>query len=66
MIKFDRYKDNLRQLDDSIYSYNTEVAHIDDTHRRVYELGYWSRTTRKHVRYVADHYGYELVKYLEE
>ena len=46
-----RYKTNLKILDNKVYSYNTHVATIEDKY--LYELGYWSVTTKKHINYVA-------------
>lgn len=48
---FKRYKKNLKVKKDKVYSYNTHVATIDGTDLRVH--GYWSRTTSKHINYVA-------------
>ena len=62
MRKLDRYKENLRVTDTAVYSYDTEVAKIDDKKRTVTPLGYWSVTTSKHINYVAREYGYEVVK----
>ena len=66
MKKFDRYKQNLRQHNDEIWSYSTMVAIIKDDY--LIQLGYWSVTTQKHINYVAREYDLKLVtraEYLE-
>lgn len=67
MIKFDRYKENLRQVGNDIYSYSTHVATIeyDDNHHRTGNLlqhGWWSVTTQKHINYVANELGLTVQK----
>jgi len=60
MRKFNRYRENLRQDQDKILSYNTHVATIEgDTLR---QLGYWSMTTQKHINYVAKELNLTLIK----
>ena len=56
-----RYKMNLRVIGDSIFSYNTLVAQINHDLGQVIRLGYWSRTSSKHVNYVARILGYDVV-----
>ena len=51
MKKLNRYKENLRIDGDRVISYSTHVATIEGNTLRV--LGYWSKTTTKHVNYVA-------------
>jgi len=51
--KFDKYKQNLTRVGDDIYSYSTKVAIIDGVNNKLYQLGYWSQTTQKHINYVA-------------
>ena len=51
MTTLDRYKQNLRLEEDKVYSYATHVATIEGSRLRV--LGYWSKTTTKHINYVA-------------
>ena len=53
-----RYKTNLKVLDNKVYSYNTHVATIEDKY--LYELGYWSVTTKKHINYVAEELSLEV------
>ena len=62
MRTFDKYKQNLRATDDSVYSYNTRVAEIDHIKRTIKPLGWWSVTTSKHINYVGSEYGYEVQK----
>ena len=46
-----RYKQNLRIEGNNVISYKTHVATIDED--TLIQLGYWSRTTQKHINYVA-------------
>jgi len=55
-----RYQKNLKVEGDKVYSYRTHVATIQG--RKLYQLGYWSATTQKHINHVAREYGLELVK----
>jgi hypothetical protein len=63
-MQFTRYKHNLRvvntDLGTFVQSYSTLVAKIEDT--KLIVLGYWSRTTSKHINYAAKELGLELVK----
>ena len=65
MKTFDRYKVNLRQIGNDIYSYDTRVAEIKDD--KLYKLK-WnvngttsSPTTTKHINYVAQELNLEIV-----
>ena len=60
MKKFDKYKENLTQVNDDIYSYSTKVATIKQND--LIQLGYWSMTTQKHINYVAKYYNLNLIK----
>ncbi len=62
MRTFDKYKQNLRATDDAVYSYDTRVAEIDHRNRTITPLGWWSRTTSKHINYVGSKYNYEVQK----
>ena len=42
-------------------SYSTLVARVEDS--KLIELGRWSKTTTKHVNYVAKQLGLELVRF---
>ena len=63
MIKFNRYKENLRQVGDDIYSYSTKVATIHQD--KLIQHGWWSVTTQKHINYVANELGLEIYKNYE-
>lgn len=60
MIKFPKYKANLKRVGNDIISYTTIVATIkgDELH----QLGWWSVTTQKHINYVANYLNLKLVK----
>ena len=57
---------NLQQDGDKIISYDTHVATIvynaEDKKTRLIQLGYWSKTTQKHINFAAAELGLELVK----
>lgn len=59
MRTFNKYKTNLRQKGDSIYSYNTKVAIIKGS--ELHQLDYWSVTTQKHINYAAHELGLTLI-----
>ena len=65
MKTFDRYKVNLRQIGNDIYSYDTHVAEIKDG--KLYKLKWHvngmtsSPTTTKHINYVANELNLEIV-----
>jgi hypothetical protein len=60
MRTFDKYKVNLRQVGDDIYSYSTKVATIHQN--QLIQHGWWSVTTQKHINYAANELGLELIK----
>jgi hypothetical protein len=60
MRTFERYKQNLKQDQNRIISYNTHVATIDGNALR--QLGWWSVTTQKHINYVANQLDLTLIK----
>jgi len=60
MIKFSKYKENLRMIGDNVWSYSTNVARKEDD--KLIQLGYWSVTTQKHINYVARELNLTLVK----
>tara|TARA_R100000329_G_scaffold145357_1_gene130814 strand:- start:788 stop:982 length:195 start_codon:yes stop_codon:yes gene_type:complete len=62
MRQFDKYKQNLRVINNYVYSYETKVAEIDHETRTIKPLGWWSMTTSKHINYVGSEYGYEVQK----
>ncbi len=51
MKRFEKYCKNLHQEGDKIYSYSTHVATVNSN--TLVQLGYWSKTTQKHINYVA-------------
>lgn len=63
-MQFPKYKKNLRVVSNGyqyyVQSYDTCVARIEDT--KLIQLGWWSRTTQKHINYAAKELGLELVK----
>ena len=59
--KIKRHGTNCISIGDKLYSYETHVADISDTF--VTELGWWSQTTSKHVKRVANELGLTLIKY---
>jgi|TARA_R110000764_G_scaffold103200_1_gene188850 hypothetical protein len=60
MRTFTKYKQNLRQEGNQIWSYTTHVATIDGNN--LMQLGYWSMTTQKHINYAANQLGLNLIK----
>jgi hypothetical protein len=60
MRKFNRYKQNLTQQGNKIWSYSTHVATIKGN--ELHQLGWWSVTTQKHINYVAKELNLELIK----
>lgn len=59
--RFDKYKQNLCMIDDSVYSYSTHVAEANYKDMTLKKLGYWSQTTSKHINYAAKELGLEVV-----
>jgi hypothetical protein len=57
---FAKYTQNLFKNGNDIYSYYTKVAEIKGN--KLYQLGYWSTTTQKHINYVANELGLSLIK----
>ena len=55
-----KYKQNLRTDNKYIYSYETKVAEIKHSERKINQLGWWSVTTQKHINYVVNEYNYTL------
>jgi hypothetical protein len=58
-IKFNRYQNNLKLVGYNVISYTTHVATIEGSTLRV--LGYWSKTTTKHINFVAAELGLKKV-----
>jgi hypothetical protein len=59
MKKFNRYRNNLCLVGNNVISYTTHVATIEGSTLRV--LGYWSKTTTKHINFVAAQLGLKKV-----
>ena len=55
-----KYKQNLTVIGSNIYSYNTHVATISGN--TLQQLGYWSKTTQKHINYIAKQFNLILIK----
>ena len=55
-----KYQQNLRLDGNRVISYTTHVATIDG--QNLLQLGWWSRTTQKHVNYVAKEYNLTIIK----
>ena len=66
MRTFNRYKQNLRQHNDEIWSYSTHVATIiyDENNQpsHLKQLGWRSVTTQKHINYAAHVLNFEIQK----
>ena len=60
MYKLPKYKQNLSIQGNNVWSYSTIVARIDGS--KLYQLGYWSMTTQKHINYVAKELDLTLIK----
>ncbi len=58
--KFDKYKENLMLIDDKVISYTTHVATVKPF--ELIQWQSWSRTTQKHINYVAKELGLELIR----
>ena len=56
----EKYKQNLSIKGNQVWSYTTHVATIADD--KLYQLGYWSMTTQKHINYVAKQLDLILIK----
>ena len=60
MYKLPKYKQNLSIQGNQVWSYTTHVATIAEG--KLYQLGYWSQTTQKHINYVANELDLTLIK----
>ena len=56
----EKYKENLKVIGNQVYSYSTHVATIAED--KLFQLGYWSQTTQKHINYVASELDLILIK----
>ena len=59
-MKLQKYKQNLRLEGNKVISYTTHVATIADG--KLFQLGYWTKTTQKHINYVAEQLDLDLIK----
>jgi hypothetical protein len=59
-MNLNRYKQNLTIIGSKVISYTTHVATIKGN--ELHQLGYWSKTTQKHINYVAKELNYKLIK----
>lgn len=57
-----KYKQNLKIQNNEVKSYGTTVAIINYKFKELEQLGYWSKTTQKHINYVADELNLILIK----
>ena len=70
MRTLNRYKQNLRIVGNDVYSYNTHVAEIDGN--KLYKVKWRvhgmssSRTTTKHINYVASELGLTIQDEIKE
>ena len=55
-----KYKQNLKIDGNKVISYVTHVATINGN--ELHQLGYWSKTTQKHINYVASALNLTLIK----
>ena len=55
-----KYKQNLKIDGNKVISYVTHVATINGN--ELHLLGYWSKTTQKHINYVASELNLTLIK----
>jgi|MGYP003677673862 hypothetical protein len=60
MYQLSKYKQNLTIKGNQVWSYTTHVATIAED--KLYQLGYWSMTTQKHINYVASELDLTLIK----
>ena len=56
----EKYKQNLKVIGNQVYSYSTHVATIAED--KLFQLGYSSKTTQKHINYVASELDLILIK----
>lgn len=62
--KFKKYTENLSLVDIDgetfVQSYSTLVAKVDGNY--LIQLGWWSKTTQKHINYAAQELNLNLIK----
>jgi hypothetical protein len=57
-----RYKENLMLIDDKVISYTTHVATIKHKTGELIQWRNWSKTTQKHINYVANYLNLKLIR----
>ena len=62
MRTFEKHKKNLKVDDNYVYSYGEPVAKIDDGKKEIVVDEFVSKTTSRHIGYVANQFGYSVVK----
>lgn len=60
MYKLEKYKQNLTIQGTQVWSYSTHVATIAND--KLYQLGWCSLITQKHINYVAAQLDLDLIK----
>ena len=55
-----RYQENLMLIDDKVISYTTHVATIKHKTGELIQWKKWSKTTQKHINYVASEFNLKL------
>jgi len=60
MVRLEKYNQNLTIVGNQVWSYSTHVATIAND--KLFQLGYWSMTTQKHINYVAKELDLDLIK----
>lgn len=71
-MKLNKYKQNLKVLNNYIYSYNTKIGYINHIKKEVTKIQFrilykgniltTSPTSSKHINYVANELNYKLIK----
>lgn len=59
-MRFDKHKQNLRKEENLIWSYSTIVAKV--VGNELHQIYYGSRTTQRHINYVAEQLELTLIK----
>ena len=62
LMELPKYRQNLRVSPEYVYSYMTAVAVINHGNKTITTDKFYSKTTSKHINYVADLYNYKVVK----
>lgn len=62
ILRFPKHRQNLYMKGNHVYSYDTRVATIDLFKRTIRARKFYSRTTSRHINYVAQFYALEVIK----